>query len=155
MQTIVKRGAYTLAVVAYTFFASGYLARALSSLPSAGIVNPTISSALGLVEISGFSVVLAPLCVLVANWWRRFDVLLLCYCGLAYIGLLGQAIIGHERLAFDAPPGLVVPWQTQATNSFVFLAIVVLLNFPPTFLIWGLASVLVARRQSQTRRKRA
>lgn len=142
MATGVKRLAYALATVAYVFVASGLLWRLLEKLPA---WPAWLSLMTALLPMIFFAVVLAPLCVLAAFSNTRLLVLVLYYVVLIYVGIWGGAIIGGQQLAFDPPPGLRVSWQVQVANSFVFLALLGVLQFAPTCAIWLLTKALLGK----------
>ena len=149
VKTIVQRSVYALAIVAYVFVASGYFSRLAQATPPRMGQFPVWFGGLATLYILSTPIVLAPLCVIAAMKHRSHGLLLLYYVGLLYVGIWGGVVLGHDQLAFDAPPGLQMPWQEQVTNSFVFLAISALLYLAPTGLIWGIARFLVLRRQSR------
>jgi hypothetical protein len=142
MARIAKRAAFTLATLTYVFATSGLLWRLLEKLPG---WPPAWSLLAGLLSICFFAVVLAPLCVLAAFSNTRLLVLVLYYFVLVYVGIWGGAIIGGQQLAFDPPPGLRVSWQVQVTNSFVFLALLGILQFAPTCVIWLVTKAILAK----------
>lgn len=139
--TVAKRAAFALATVIYVFIASGLLSRLLERLPSWQLTLVLT----GLWPMCSFAIVLAPLCVLAALARTRLLALILSFVGLLYVGIWGGAVIGGQQLAFDAPPGLQLSWQTQVTSSFVLLAIFAVLQFPLTAAIWLVTRAFIDR----------
>lgn len=139
MAAILKRAAYVFASMLYMFLGSGYLWRARNA-QTFNQYAPFFAPWGPLIE---FSIVLVPLCIIAARGRPHYVRLALNYLGLIYLGILGQTIIGGDPLTFDAPPGFVPLWQTQVTNSFVFLAIFALINLLPTLSIFVIARSFV------------
>ncbi len=121
------------------FLASGYLWRAMNAKTPSRFV--TFFALCGSADCES-SIVLVP-CASSPREGASITADFLSYLGLIYAGILGQAIIAGDPLTFDAPPGFVPPWQTQVTNSFVFLAIFALINLLPTLIIFVAARALV------------
>ena len=136
-----------LAVAAYMFFATPLLYRFFESVQRAIPSTLWIVDAIfGILPMFVCSIALAPLCVIAVLRDVPLRRLLLYYIALIYIGLLGDAILNGKQLAFDAPPGLQVPWSAQAINSPVFLVIGAFFNAAPTIFVWGLSKALFWRK---------
>ena len=92
-----------------------------------------------------YSVVLAPLSIIAARKHRPHVLLLLYYAILAYVGCLGDGIIGHA--CAGVPPCPQQSVRDGVLDCFGFSAIFALLNLAPSGIIWGVARWFVLRGQ--------